>query len=186
MPTASSSIKAEHVAHFQRHHVNVELTPQQFELMTSVAWISGSQACDLDLSCAMFDAKGKWLETIDFNDTKSNCGGVWSEGDAVGGTLLNEGIEREQMSFQLRTLNPKVSQVVPASREPWGCMLSFGDAPSGVLRLFVWQAYALVVWLTSFNASFAEAKVSSITSSTASVAYSETQKHMSECCCLHP
>ena len=76
------------------------------ELTASVSWVSADDTCDLDLSCCLFDAKGHVMEQIDFNNVKSDCNSVWSTGDTVGANMEGDGVEREEMSFSLKRLNP--------------------------------------------------------------------------------
>ena len=52
------------------------------------------------------------MEVVDFNDSKSNCGSVGSSGDVVSANMEGDGIEREEMLFDLRRLNPKIHVLV--------------------------------------------------------------------------
>ena len=106
------------------------LKPGETDLVTSVAWVSADDTCDLDLSCALFDKKGRWLETVDFNDTKSNCGAVWSAGDTVGANMEGDGIEKEEIWFDLRNINPKVHALVV-----WVTCFNSGFGQSQVSRI---------------------------------------------------
>jgi hypothetical protein len=69
-----STALTQHVQHLEKHFKTVRLRPAHVDLVTSVSWVTTvvDATCDLDLSCALFDAKGKWLETVDFNDIR--CG----------------------------------------------------------------------------------------------------------------
>ena len=96
------------------HEVSkLELMPHQKELLASVEWVSSDgRSCDLDLSCALLDSKGAFMEIIDFNNLRSNCGAVWSEGDVVGADVDGDGFESEEMSFDLKRINPNVHVIV--------------------------------------------------------------------------
>ena len=52
------------------------------------------------------------MEVVDFNDAKSNCGSVWSSGDVVSANMEGDGVEREEMMFNLRTLNPRIHVLI--------------------------------------------------------------------------